>query len=113
MTSTLIKMKKLALWMLTILAAAAIIAILGYEGLIEREGVEQANRDNIAVRFTYDGGWMRPLAMALAAGIIGFQVYSRILGAKMRRDEFEGDGTAIVENSEKAQGRDDDTEKAG
>jgi hypothetical protein len=89
-------MKRLDLWMLNILAAAAIITVLGYEGHIEREGVERANRDHIAVRFTYDGGWMRPLAMALAAGIIGLQIYSRILAAKMRRTELGDSGTAIA-----------------
>lgn len=88
--------------MLTILAAAAIITILGYEGHIEREAVERANRYNISARFTYDGGWMRPLAMALAAGIIGLQIYSRILGAKMSRNELGDSGTAIAEINKKA-----------
>lgn len=68
-------MKTSMLRLLTILSAAGIVIILGVDGYLEKKSFDDYMKQKpITVMIHYDGGWVRPLSMLLAVGVITFQI---------------------------------------
>ena len=60
---------------------------LGFDEHLDRKGLEEYVQEEFEesghrLKIHYDGGWLRPLAMLLAAGIIGIQIYTRLQARK-------------------------------